>query len=126
MEHSPIQMGGIIMDCGNASTLADFYAKLLNYNKVHDTAGSGTVAYPDGTHIIGFKTVDNYKPPVWPWKDGEQTQMMHLDFNCKDVKQATDFALECGAKIADTQYFEGVVTTMLDPAGHPFCLCPSE
>ena len=42
----------------------------------------------------------------------------HLDVY---KRQAVAFALACGARLADAQYFT-TSRTLLDPAGHPFCL----
>lgn len=124
MRPSIIKMGGILIDCPDASLLADFYAKLLGWNKVNDADGWAAIQSPGQVYTVGFQSVDNYFRPVWPQKDGEQAQMMHLDLSCKDVEAAVAFALECGAVTADVQYFEPA-KTMLDPAaGHPFCLCP--
>lgn len=47
--------------------------------------------------------------------------MLHLDFHVEDLESAVKHAIECGAKLADSQYFE-TSRTMIDPAGHPFCL----
>lgn len=50
--------------------------------------------------------------------------MAHLDFAVADkdeLKEATENAIELGAKIADKQYGGEEWVTMIDPAGHPFC-----
>ena len=47
--------------------------------------------------------------------------MMHLDFHVKDLKGAVRCALACGARMVQTQYYQ-TSCTLLDPAGHPFCL----
>ena len=48
--------------------------------------------------------------------------MMHLDVQVGDLKSAVVEALALGATEADTQPNERV-RVLLDPAGHPFCLC---
>ena len=48
--------------------------------------------------------------------------MAHLDFAVDDLEQAVQYAVRCGASVADAQFSEGW-RVMLDPAGHPFCLC---
>lgn len=45
--------------------------------------------------------------------------MMHLDLRA--MEEAVEFAVYCGARIADKQYFDNSCT-MIDPAGHTFCL----
>lgn len=119
-----ISMGAICIDSDNSSRLADFYAKLLSWEKCYDGDGGAAIRSPDKTQIIGFQTVDDYIPPVWPWEAGKQGQMMHLDLNAEDVNTAAAYALECGASIASVQYYGDAAKTMIDPAGHPFCLCP--
>jgi predicted enzyme related to lactoylglutathione lyase len=120
---SPISMGAICIDSDNSSRLADFYAKLLGWKKFFDSEDGAAIRSPEG-QIIGFQTVDDYIPPVWPWEAGRQGQMMHLDLNAENVDQAAAFAMECGATMAGTQYYGDVAKTMMDPAGHPFCICP--
>lgn len=51
--------------------------------------------------------------------------MVHLDFKVDDLEKAVEHAVKCGARIADTQYYE-TSTVLIDPAGHPFCLCAME
>lgn len=47
--------------------------------------------------------------------------MIHLDFYADNLDQAVKFTVECGAKVAEKQYFR-TSRTMIDLAGHPFCL----
>jgi predicted enzyme related to lactoylglutathione lyase len=123
-KESPVSMGALCIDSGNSSILADFYAKLLNWEKFFDNGEGAAIMSPDKTRIMGFQTVEDYTPPVWPWQTGKQSQMMHLDLNVEDMSAAVAYALECGATLATTQFDPDVYKTMLDPAGHPFCLCP--
>lgn len=125
MEPSAVQifMGGITIDCGNAGDLADFYARLLSWEKFYSSEEYAAVRSPDGTHILGFQTDEGYAPPVWPWETGKQGQMMHLDLSTTDVDAAVAHALSCGAALAPIQFYDAG-KVLLDPAGHPFCLCP--
>ena len=52
--------------------------------------------------------------------------MMHLDFTVSDLNKAVRRAQSLGAAMAGEQYNPGQWITMLDPAGHPFCLCLPE
>ncbi len=47
--------------------------------------------------------------------------MVHINFLVDDLQEAEKFALECGAKKAEPQYYD-TSSVMFDPAGHPFCL----
>ena len=91
------RLSGIVLDCADPAALAAFYQKLA------------------------FQAVPAYAPPVWPWQPGAPGQMLHLDWQVDDLDEAVAFALACGARLADAQYFT-TSRTLLDPAGHPFCL----
>lgn len=111
---------GIAFDCPNANELADFYVKLSGWKKVISSDEWAGMRTPEGILFV-FQSVENYKPPIWPWKDGEQQQMVHVDFYVDNLPEAEAYAIECGAKKADIQYYD-TATVMIDPAGHPFCL----
>lgn len=111
---------GFTYDCKNADKLADFYVKLLGWEKILSGGGWAGIHSPQGI-IIAFQTVDEHIPPVWPWKSGEQQQMAHIDFKVDNLTEAVNHALACGAKRADEQFFDKS-TVMIDPEGHPFCL----
>jgi len=111
---------GIAFDCPNADELADFYVKLSGWNKEISGDEWAGIRTPQGMLLV-FQTVENYVPPVWPWKDGKQQQMAHIDFKVDDLREAEKHALKYGAKKAEIQYYD-TSTVMLDPAGHPFCL----
>jgi hypothetical protein len=48
--------------------------------------------------------------------------MMHFDFQVGDLDSAVAEAVALGASLASAQPQENV-RVLLDPAGHPFCLC---
>jgi hypothetical protein len=48
--------------------------------------------------------------------------MMHFDFQVGDLESAVEEAVALGASVATEQPQENV-RVLLDPAGHPFCLC---
>lgn len=111
---------GIAFDCPNADELADFYVKLSGWKKEISGDEFAALRTPEGILLV-FQTVENYVPPVWPWKDGEQQQMAHIDFKIDNLQEAEEYALKCGARKADVQYYD-TSTVMFDPAGHSFCL----
>ena len=51
---------------------------------------------------------------------------MHFDFQVEDVPEAVKKAEFLGAVQAKAQFGGEHFTTMLDPAGHPFCLCQKQ
>jgi catechol 2,3-dioxygenase-like lactoylglutathione lyase family enzyme len=111
---------GFAFDCKNADTLADFYSNLFGWEKTLSGNGWAGVHSPQGV-ILAFQTVEEYVPPVWPWKTGEQQQMAHIDFKVDNLTEAVEYAIVCGAIKSEVQYFETSVV-MFDPEGHPFCL----
>lgn len=121
-----IKMSAFTLDCTDPLALAKFYAALLKWEiPFHDdnyavvgAPGASQSAYPG----ITFQKNPTYMPPVWPEEPGAQQQMAHIDFAVNDLEQAVEYAVGCGAKVADNQ-FSDHWTVLFDPAGHPFCLC---
>ena len=127
MDHGlKIKMYSFTVDCKEPYELAKFYAALLGWDIVFHNeewailGASGTEqgAYPG----ITFQCNPQYQPPVWPEEPEAQQQMAHLDFAVNDLEKAVQYAVQCGATVADQQFSEGW-RVMFDPAGHPFCLC---
>ena len=59
---------------------------------------------------------------MWPEEPEAQQQMSHIDIAVNDLEKAIGHAVQCGATIAEAQFSDNW-KVMLDPAGHPFCLC---
>ena len=124
-----IKMYTFTLDCLDPYELAKFYADLLKWEiPFHDgdwacagASGTGQGRYPG----IMFQHNPEYRPPVWPAQSGAQQQMAHLDFAVNDLEEAVQYAVKCGAVVAKEQFSDGW-KVMLDPAGHPFCLCQME
>jgi predicted enzyme related to lactoylglutathione lyase len=115
------------IDCIDPLELAKFYAALLHWDIVPIQGDEYVIIAPPGIKegdypCLAFQRNPAYVPPVWPEEPGAQQQMEHLDFAVNDVEKAVIHAVECGAKIAEKQFSE-YWRVMLDPAGHPFCLC---
>lgn len=121
-----IKMYSFTLDCKDPAELAKFYATLLQWEmKIFDedfacvyAPGTNQGTYPS----ILFQRNPEYIPPVWPEKPDAQQQMAHIDFAVNDLEKAVEYAVQCGAKIADDQFSDDW-RVMFDPAGHPFCLC---
>ncbi|WP_303790980.1 VOC family protein [Anaerotruncus colihominis] len=123
-----IKLYAFTLDCRDPYKLAKFYAALLGWEiAFHDgefacvgAPGKAQGAYPG----IMFQRDPAYEPPIWPQTPGtqQQMQMAHLDFAVDDLEQAVRHAVSCGARPAEKQFSDGW-RVMLDPAGHPFCLC---
>jgi hypothetical protein len=112
---------GTVLDSPDPPALARFYANLLEWELKTDEPGWATVKAPDANAYLGFHGNDLYVRPVWPSVEGQQQQMLHLDFGVDDLAGAVERAVGLGATVADFQPQENV-RVMLDPDGHPFCL----
>ena len=121
-----IKMYAFTLDCQDPCALARFYASLLGWEiAYHD--GDWAIVGPPGAAqgsypSITFQREPSYTPPGWPAEPDAQQQMAHLDFAVNDLDGAVAHALQCGATVAAAQFDDGW-RVMLDPAGHPFCLC---
>ncbi len=121
-----IRIDDIMIDCDDPATLAAFYAGLLEWQAIAFNDDCVAVRSPDHPVRLLCQRQEGYRPPVWPETDGAQQKMLHLDFTVDNLENAVAHAVTLGATVAGTQYNPGQWTTMLDPAGHPFCLCLPE
>ena len=108
-----------VMDCPDAGVLARFYAEILGW-KVEARDDWADIKPEDGSNCISFQQVENFKAPSWPGQD--VPQQMHLDVMVRDLDEAEAEVLKLGATKPEHQ--PGTTfRVLLDPAGHPFCLC---
>lgn len=118
---SKLKLDSIAIDSPDPAATAKFYGELLGV----EVRGDWVNPYGDDTEIW-FQGVEDYQPPTWPTQ--ERGQMAHLEFVTNDIEAAAKHAESIGAKRAEFQPGkdepEGAWTVMLDPIGHPFCLCP--
>lgn len=121
-----IKLYSFTVDCIDPYESAKFYAELLGWDIPFyddDWACVGAPGTAQGTYPgITFQRNPAYKPPVWPEKPDAQQQMAHLDFAVNHLEEAVQHAIHCGASLAAEQFSDNW-RVMLDPAGHPFCLC---
>ncbi|MCZ2850494.1 VOC family protein [Modestobacter sp. VKM Ac-2978] len=66
--------------------------------------------------------MQSYAAPRWPGQ--AHAQQFHLDFRVGDLDAAILHAADLGATEAAEQPAPEAYRVMLDPHGHPFCLCP--
>jgi predicted enzyme related to lactoylglutathione lyase len=113
---------GPAIEAPDPGGLARFYAELLDWPLAHEEPGTAILAAPGGSSYVVFQQADGYQAPVWPPVAGDQRAMMHLDFQVGDLEVAVADAVALGATVAETQP-QDHVRVLVDPAGHPFCLC---
>ena len=110
------------IDCPDPAALLDFYQKLTGWKTSWESEDFSQIT-PDGGHYngLGFQKVENYQAPDWPGQ--ERPQQFHLDFFVADLDTAQQEAVEIGAVVAEIQPQPDRWRVLLDPVGHPFCLC---
>jgi glyoxalase superfamily protein len=114
------RMPSFVIDCPDPGALAGFYATLLDW-RTEVEPDWVEIRSPDG-QCISFQQVADYTPPVWPGQD--MPQQMHLDVVVDDLDDAEQAVIALGATRAEHQPGTSF-RVLLDPAGHPFCLCLS-
>jgi hypothetical protein len=119
---SNITIGDISIDCRHPERLRDFYAALTGWEKRVLYSCPALVA--DNGLVILFMDCDFvYAPPVWPEEPGKQQKQMHFNLQVEDLSSAVEETIKLGATQAVDQYGGDDFVTMIDPEGHPFCLC---
>ena len=110
------------IDTSDAGRLARFYAGLTGADITAESPEFGYAQITYSPHTINFQTVAAYAAPSWPGQ--EHPQQFHLDFRVGDLGAAVERAEELGATQATEQPAPEAYRVMIDPDGHPFCLCP--
>ncbi|MGA8114095.1 MAG: VOC family protein [Actinocatenispora sp.] len=108
------------LDCPDPSALAGFYAAVLGWEITAQADEYAMIG--DGHTSIGFGRVDGYTPPAWPDTDGGKRY--HLDLYVDDLDRAEQSFGDLGATRPTFQPGGERWRVLLDPAGHPFCICP--
>lgn len=124
MERPDIRLAQVTLDCAphQAREMIRFYTALLGYTLDGPEDGPFPYLYGgEGSTSITLQPEEGYQPPDWPTgaKGGQQ---VHIDFLVKDLDAAVAYALSVGAADSPVQFSRNW-HILLDPAGHPFCLC---
>ena len=116
-----IALGNVMVDCEDEEKLQAFYADLLGWERCR-LFGRPAVRSKNGIVFL-FIQEPGYVRPVWPEEPGKQQKQLHFDFQVPDVPELVKKAERLGAVKAGAQFGGDDFVTMLDPSGHPFCLC---
>ncbi|MBM7790380.1 VOC family protein [Tenggerimyces flavus] len=128
MERPRFGVGAVTVtsETDRARELAEFYHRLLGWPIAAEgpKGGWAQLRPPEGEagFTINVESDQEYVRPVWPSRAGEQAATIHLDIGVEDLDAGVKWAVEAGATLAEYQPQEHV-RVMLDPHGHPFCLC---
>ena len=116
-----VTLGNIMVDCDDELKLQTFYGELLGWEKCK-LFGRPAVKSSNGIVFL-FIEEPNYIRPAWPEEDGKQQKQMHFDFQVDNVLITVKKAESLGATKANDQFGGDDFITLIDPVGHPFCLC---
>lgn len=120
----------ICLDCSDAHAMADFYGRLLDWERTYTEPDWVLMRDPDGGAGLSFQAEPDYVPPVWPERRGDQQKMIHLDIRVTPspgsdgqtaLAEAVERAISYGGRLAKRQEREDL-RVILDPSGHPLCL----
>jgi len=115
-----IELAAITVDCEDPGPMAAFYQAAADGEFVREDADSAWVKIA-GTLWI-FRRVENYVASSWPSHD--VPLQIHMEFYVDDIDAAEEKLTGFGATTAEYQPGRaGGLVVMLDPAGHPFCIC---
>jgi hypothetical protein len=118
-----LTLSNISVDSVAPEKLRDFYAELTGWSR-HTLWDCPAIVDESGYVRVLFMACDfDYIPPTWPEESGKQQKQIHLDFDTEDLCAAVAYALSIGAVKPESQYGGADFVTLLDPEGHPFCLC---
>ncbi|MBZ4665049.1 MAG: GCN5-related N-acetyltransferase [Mahella sp.] len=117
-----ISIGDISIDCADPARTRDFYAALTGWEK-REAYGCPALVGDNGLLILFTVPEVKHVPPVWPEEAGKQQKQMHFNFQVDDLPAVANEAIRLGATKAAKQFGGEHFVTMLDPEGHPFCLC---
>ncbi len=118
-ENSSSNLRAVNFDCSDPTALAEFYQGLIG-GEIEPQDGWIDINR-QGDVWLSFQEVDGYQPPTWPSQ--ERGQQIHIDFHTSDRQEHVHRAGELGAERLEVN--KGF-TVMLDPAGHPFCICDAQ
>ncbi|SFH82028.1 Catechol 2,3-dioxygenase [Lachnospiraceae bacterium NLAE-zl-G231] len=120
-----LKLKTVILECNHIHQLSSFYSDFLGWPIVFKEENFIRLQSPESDMGIAVQYAEDYVAPVWPSESEKQQMMVHLDFGVKDKKELAEWvdrAIKSGAKLAQMQYGDGEWITMIDPAGHPFCI----
>lgn len=116
----PVRFDMTVLDTPDPPRLAAFYTALLGWRV--ERADDDWISLSGGAGArIGLQLAPDHVAPTWP--DPTVPQQLHFDFAVDDIPAAAAFAESLGAtRVSGPEVVEDFVV-LLDPSGHPFCLC---
>jgi catechol 2,3-dioxygenase-like lactoylglutathione lyase family enzyme len=116
----PVRFDVVALDTPDPPRLSAFYCALLGWTVERADEDWITISGGSGARLA-FQLAPDHVAPTWP--DPAVPQQIHLDLAVDDLAAASAYAEFLGARrLSGPEIQEGFVV-LLDPSGHPFCLC---
>jgi catechol 2,3-dioxygenase-like lactoylglutathione lyase family enzyme len=116
----PVRFDVVALDTPDPTRLAAFYCALLGWEV--EKADDDWVTNSGGAGArLAFQLAPDHVPPTWP--DPAVPQQIHLDLAVDDLESASAYAVSLGARRLSGPGVQEDFVVLLDPSGHPFCLC---
>lgn len=114
-----VRLGAVVLDTDDPAVLARFYSELLGW-PAHEQEEDWVCLTGPGGVELACQLAIGHRPPTWP--GSAIPQQLHIDFTVRDLAGAVARAEALGAQRATVPASEYVIV-LIDPSGHPFCLC---
>ena len=116
----PIRFDVVALDTPDPPRLAAFYCALLGWTVERADEDWITISGGSGARLA-FQLAPDHVAPTWP--DPAVPQQIHLDLAVDDLAAASAYAESLGARRLSGPEIQEDFVVLLDPSGHPFCLC---
>ena len=115
-----IRFDVVALDTPDPPRLAAFYCALLGWTVERADDDWITISGGSGARLA-FQLAPDHVAPTWP--DPAVPQQIHLDLAVDDIPAASAYAESLGARRLTGPEIQEDFVVLLDPSGHPFCLC---
>ena len=116
----PIRFDIVALDTADPPGLSAFYCALLGWTVERADEDWITISGGPGARLA-FQLAPDHVAPTWP--DPAIPQQIHVDFAVDDLAAASAYAESLGARRLSGPEVQEDFVVLLDPSGHPFCLC---
>jgi predicted enzyme related to lactoylglutathione lyase len=116
----PIRFDIVALDTPDPPGLSAFYCALLGWTVERADEDWITIGGGSGARLA-FQLAPDHVAPTWP--DPAVPQQVHLDLAVDDLAAASAYAESLGARRVTGPEVQEDFVVLLDPSGHPFCLC---
>ena len=116
----PVRFDVVALDTPDPPRLAAFYCALLGWTVERADDDWITISGGSGARLA-FQLAPDHVAPTWP--DPAVQQQIHLDLAVDDIPAASAYAESLGARRLSGPDVQEDFVVLLDPSGHPFCLC---